>query len=88
MQILNDKKVWLKVGDKIQVRKDLKKGMKIAFGVTKEMEKYAGKICTIDKIRRTKGGMYDNKINYRIKEDNGYWAWSINAFVLREENEL
>lgn len=88
MQKLDDKKIWLKVGDKVQIRKDLKKEMKIAFGVSEGMEKYAGKICTIDEIKRTKGGMYNNKINYKIKEDNSCWMWSINAFVLKEENEL
>lgn len=88
MQKLDDEKIWLNIGDKVQIRTDLKKGMKIAFGIAEGMEEYAGKICTINAIKKTEGGTYDNKINYKIKEDNGYWAWSINAFVIKEENEL
>lgn len=53
------------VGDKVKVRKDLRAGMKIKYGIVAEMEKLAGQIVTIERIWERDG--------YRIKEESYSW---------------
>lgn len=62
-----------KVGDKVRVREDLKHGMDIMFGVSKEMEALAGKTVTISEV-------YSDR--YYIKEDgrNICYSWSDEMF--------
>lgn len=56
-----------KVGDKVRVRKDLSANKIYHITVVGSMEKYAGRVMTVNMV--TGHG-------YRLKEDDGEWHWS------------
>ena len=71
-----------KVGDRVRIRKDLKAGDNYKIHVNTAMEKYAGKIMTVDRIGQSV---------YHFKEDCGAWNWSedtIEGFAKPTREEL
>ena len=63
-----------KVGDKVKIRKDLKKGNGFNLYVTDDMEELAGKIVTIIDAWGNNDGRYS------IKEDSYSYTWSEDMF--------
>lgn len=55
----------LKVGDRIQIRTDIKEGYD--ENIHESMLQYAGKYTTIKSVYRTRG--------YHLEIDNGIWFW-------------
>lgn len=62
-----------KVGDKVRVRKGLKKGYDYGIYVNSLMTEYANKIVVISKVR-------EDYYEYLIKEDNNNNDWTDNMF--------
>ena len=60
-----------KVGDRVRIRKDLKKGYDFKYYVADKMEKFKGKTVTIYSV---------NSEAYRIEEDNMNWDWTEDMF--------
>lgn len=63
-----------KVGNKVRIRKDLKKGDNFKIYVSDNMEELAGKIATITKAWE------DNGERYLIKEDPYIYTWTEDMF--------
>lgn len=62
-------------GDKVRIRKDLKKGDNFELWVDDEMEKLAGKKVTIIKVFRTL-----TSVRYNIDKDRGFYSWTEDMF--------
>ena len=60
-----------KVGEKVKIKKNLKKGYGFKYYVAGEMEKFKGKTVTIYSV---------NSEVYRIEEDNMSWDWTEDMF--------
>lgn len=60
-----------KVGEKVKIKKNLKKGYGFKYYVADEMEKFKGKTVTIYSV---------NSEAYRIEEDNMSWDWTEDMF--------
>lgn len=72
-----------KVGDKVRIRKDLKRGFR-GYGkvdVTYEMERMGGRECHITSKETS---TFDGITRYKLKEDNWLWYWTSDMF---EENK-
>ena len=70
-----------KVGEKVKIKKNLKKGYDFKYYVADEMEKFKGKTVTIYSV---------NSKAYRIEEDNMNWEWTEDmleglAIITKEE---
>ena len=70
-----------KVGEKVKIKKNLKKGYDFKYYVADEMEKFKGKTVTIYSV---------NSEAYRIEEDNMNWEWTEDmleglAIITKEE---
>lgn len=59
-----------KVGDKVRIKENLKKGNNYKYYVNHTMQSLAGKIVTIKKI----DDIY--LLSYNIEEDDGKWNWT------------
>ena len=75
----------LKIGDKIMVRRDLRRGKSYGMKESRltqtfvyNMEIYMGRIVTIGRI---------DEYGYRILEDGGSWSWTDEMFELKT-NEI
>ena len=64
-----------KVGDRVRIRKDLKKGDSFEIYVTDEMEELAGEIATIIKVNKSL-----ISVRYEIDKDDGIFSWSEDMF--------
>lgn len=64
-----------KVGDKVRIRKDLKKGDDFEIYVTDEMEELAGKTTII-----TSAWKNSKSSRYNIKEDESCYTWTEDMF--------
>ena len=64
-----------KVGDRVRIRKDLKKGDSFEIYVTDEMEELAGEIATIIKVNKSL-----ISVRYVIDKDDGIFSWSEDMF--------
>ena len=60
-----------KVGGKVKIKKNLKKGYDFKYYVADEMENFKGKTVTIYSV---------NSEAYRIEEDNMSWDWTEDMF--------
>ena len=60
-----------KVGEKVKIKKNLKKGYDFKYFVADEMENFKGKTVTIYSV---------NSEAYRIEEDNMNWEWTEDMF--------
>lgn len=68
-------KMKFKVGDRVRIRKDLKKGDDFEIYVTDKMEELAGEIVTITKVNKALVN-----VRYVIDKDDGFYAWSEDMF--------
>ena len=64
-----------KVGDRVRIRKDLKKGDSFEIYVTDEMEELAGEIVTITQVNKSL-----ISVRYVIDKDDGIFSWSEDMF--------
>ena len=77
------------VGDKVQIKPELKEGEDIRFSCNEDMEELAGKTVTISEVKvhhYTPNKMGEDGCLYYIEEDG--WHWSSPMFVLDQKYKL
>ena len=72
-----------KTGDKIRINHDLEAGENYTFTVLKDMERYRGRVATIELAYKWNTSEY-----YRINIDRRRYGWTADMFTLVEEHEI